>query len=552
MIKRFIGAVLIFCLSVMQIPVFASVSFPDIKSDHWAYSSVIMLVENGTISGYEDGEFKPDNIVLRSEFVKMIGKGNNIYSNAFNDVPQTHWAYDYIMSSGLKGDKFGNFNPDKPITRGDVLELIWERAGSKEGVLAPSVVTNQHPNKNAAAWVYQYGIMIGNDGVNLRLEDTLSRAEAATLIVRSGNINESSKQINFIDVVSPKLLETIFKSSKLFDDLEYDPSKTITNGEMARGALRLGYEEFVLSYKQYSTAAPFEHQYAKDLWVIGNYCLGKDIVTKDLIDKNANIQDTLAALTYGAIIKSHAPLSYNRKDNYYTDASNPQTNIVNSMLTFAKQNGISLYADGRINAKNDITKKEVAAIILQLDGLIGTQTSVSTQINEQAKENIKYNQKILNNLDLYPQNADNFQCILSDIPRDVYQTPYSIMGNNSALPKQSYDFTREFGYIFSSMLINYKQSLKTASNVSAEFTYYPSLACNNGNGFTLRVKCEIISTPENTFIKTAFKTNENVSADEKLYNGMTFFADIVTGQSVSSVEISDSSVVLDKIIYKIK
>ncbi|ARJ39552.1 hypothetical protein SporoP8_12105 [Sporosarcina ureae] len=42
------------------------------KSSH--ESAIVELVEQGIISGYEDGTFKPNKTLSRSDVVKMMGK----------------------------------------------------------------------------------------------------------------------------------------------------------------------------------------------------------------------------------------------------------------------------------------------------------------------------------------------------------------------------------------------------------------------------------------------------------------------------------------------
>ena len=114
-----------------------AVSFSDLEG-HWGKSYIDVLVNDGTINGYDDGTFRPDGTVTRAEFVKMIGKGSEKTDVVYTDVPADHWGYDYIMYSGL--DVSGTqFMPDKAITRGEVLNLIWKRNGSKTGISAPSV-----------------------------------------------------------------------------------------------------------------------------------------------------------------------------------------------------------------------------------------------------------------------------------------------------------------------------------------------------------------------------------------------------------------------------
>lgn len=556
MIKKYWSIITILAISasLCQFNVFAENNFPDMTQTHWAFEPVSQLVADGTITGYEDGTFKPDNTVLRAEFVKMIGKSSVKRNMNFSDVDSSYWGYDYVMYSGLRGTVDNKFNPEVPITRGDVAQMLWGRAGSKQGVIAPSIITSQYENKDAVAWVYQYGIMIGNDGVNLRLGDTLSRAEAATLIVRSRKINESSKQIDFVNTVSPVLLETVYNSLNLFDNAKYEPEKNITNGEMSRAGLRIATEKNILTYNGYEITAPFAHKYVYDLTAIGSYCFSKDKINKDFIDKKATVQDTLAVLTFSIIKKSHASIVNDTKNNYYKDITSTDNDMANSYLTFANQNGIQLYADGKLNASSAITLKEMVAILLQIDGIVGTQSAITTDSDAKTGFDILLDQKLQKNIELYPENNDTFQLVLADMPKEIYNTPFTITNSNPQYgkPKLLYDLAREYSNIFTGMLQEYKSTLFNKFKVNVRFSYFPSLACENGNGYTLRVKCEVLDIPNELLLKDVFNVGTDVSKTQKIYKGMVFYGDIASGQELSSIQLSSEMATLDKIVYIVK
>ena len=529
-----------------QLMVAANVSFFDLQQGHWAYGSVMKLVEEGTIKGFLDGEFKPDNTVSRAEFVKMIGKGNTKREQDFNDVASTHWGYEYIIYSGLKGDSANNFNPDVPITRFDVLQLIWERAGSKTGIIAPKIITDQGSNRDAVAWAYAYGLMKGNDGIHLRLDDVLSRAEAAALIIRARAINENSQQLNFVDTIHPELLEKIFNSIKLFDNITYEPDKTITNGELAKAAMRLGAEEYNLTYRYVKALEPFKHPFAKDLYVVGNDIIGQNNINETFIDQKATMQNALAAFTYYNISKAHKVPSFGDVNDYYKDVKNVTNDIMNVCLTFAYKNGIQLYAEGKVNPEAPVTLKEVAGILLQLDNLIGTQSASVIEINNTV---VLKDVRLENDLGKYPYDFSSFQCIIKDMPDQVYLTSFA--GHEGKVAKESkfdYDFAREYSSIFVNMLKSYNNSIKQKHNVKATITYHPALVCNNGNGYTFRVKVEILDAPSELRIKDAFNGGSKVDDSQTIRKGMVFYGDIITGQPVSDLNLSADKAELDQIV----
>ncbi|MDR0406230.1 MAG: S-layer homology domain-containing protein [Clostridiales bacterium] len=537
--------IFVFSLSLLPFGVSAEVTFPDLAREHWAYAAVMTLAEDGTVGGFEDGEFKPEHTVSRAEFVKMIGKGNELRQSAFNDVDASHWGYDYIMSSGLEG--VGNsFQPDAPITRGDVLNLIWKRGGSKTEVIAPSVITEQGKNPNAAAWGYIYGVMTGDDGIDLRLGDTLIRAEAAALIVRARSVSDGTPKNNFVDTASPQALELIWNGMKLFDDMTYAPERTITNGEMARAAVRLGSEEFNLTYKGYDTAVPFAHEYARDLYIIGNDCIGADTITADFIDREANVRDTLTALTYNMIRKSHSGVYYGAKGDYYKDAAAIGHPMEDICLTYSYLSGVQLYADGILQSEKAITRKEFACLLLQLDYLIGSQYEVTTEEVNGAR--VTHNARLSNKVLRYPENYADYQMILDGLPNEVYRAAFADNARNN-LPKASYDFAREYDFIFTNMLTDLKNACEKDKNVKLRLTYYPSLVCENGNGATLRVKCEILENSGNLSLEDIFGTHLAAANVPTAQSGTVFFADLVTGQPLADIFLPHDLAVIKQIVW---
>lgn len=555
MIRKVIAFLLItvFAMTVCSVAVFAAnVEFPDVGASHWAYKYVSVLVNDGTVKGYENGYFQPNKMVSRAEFVKMIGKGNEARGTDFADVPKTHWGYDYIMTSGLNGVGNNMFDPSVPMTREQTAVSLWIRAGKPTGIIAPDIITKQAANKDAVSWIYMYGVMIGSDGLNLRLGDPVSRAEAATLIVRAREINDKSAQINFVDAVSSKLLETVYKSINLFD-MPYDPERAVTNGEMARAAVRLASEEFNLTYRNFSVKAPFDDIYAKDLAIIGK-CIGQDKVNATFIKQYANNIDTVAALSYAAILKAHTPPSYGNANNYYKDAPEMDKNLENTVLTFAYENGIQLYSKGLIMPAENVTLKNIAAILLQLDDKIGLQSIITTDNDTQGKS-IDFDMKLVKDVGSYPQNSSSFACILSGIPSELYTYNFENMptldGSYGKNPATTYNFVREYSSMFINVLMKYKADLKQKDGIDVRFTYIPSLVCDNKKGFTLRVKCEIIAlNGKSVAYKDVFTGPDTENSPEKLYDGMTFYADAVTDYTMGTGVGAEFAI--GKMIYKEK
>ena len=70
-LKKVISAVAALAISASSIAAFA-VNFPDVEETASYAQAVQELSALGVISGFEDGTFKPDELVTRAQISKMI------------------------------------------------------------------------------------------------------------------------------------------------------------------------------------------------------------------------------------------------------------------------------------------------------------------------------------------------------------------------------------------------------------------------------------------------------------------------------------------------
>ncbi len=535
--KKFLVLTLVMALVLSVIPFNASaLSFTDLDESHWAYTNVQTLVSDGTVSGYEDGSFRPGGSVTRAEFVKMLGMGSVTRVAAYSDVATTHWAYSYVMNSSFPEDGTNLFQPDIPITRGLVAELLWNRGGNPEpSVFVPSLITSQYARSpKAVAWVYTTGLIRGDgDGINLRLSDSLSRAEAATLIVRARSAVQGSESFN--DIVNDDIVLNVYNALNLFDGKAYDASATITNGEMARAALRIGNEQTNLSYYGQTVPAAFEHPYGRDISIVWSQ-LKKGTPTVKDADAAANFGDTIAALSYQFIYKSHDGQEYgNVTDSLKANYSD----MMNICLTFAKDQGIISLNE---NLEAPVTMRDFTTLCLLFDQLVGSQTTYCTQTNS-AGANIKSDSKLL----MIPESYGIYRAMIADAPIALYTTPFV---NSDKNPADSYNFAREFSSTFISILQYAKNAIKANTGAKVDFTYYPSLVCENGNGYTLRVACDIISMDAPKTVKELFNTKEGIeNADLTVTQNTRIYFDLATGEAIKSISMTGEKAYIEQILY---
>jgi len=164
--------------------------FPDTKN-HWAREYVNTLAELDIVKGI-DGNFVPDNNVLRSEALKMImyaydKKGDICDTNAFTDVKTGEW----FCEIATKAKKMriidgidGKFLPKRNVTRAEAVKILIETRGD----IMSMVSLNPFPDVNKDAWHAKYiyhakrlGIASGIDG-KFEPDRPITRAELAKII----------------------------------------------------------------------------------------------------------------------------------------------------------------------------------------------------------------------------------------------------------------------------------------------------------------------------------------------------------------------------------
>ncbi len=175
--------------------------FKDIDDSHWAYTEIKYMVDNGVISGYDDGTFRPNEIVTREQFAKMatLSLGLKESENKdiiFSDVSEKDWAYTYIeaIKPYLDGFKL----KDKIYFKG--LSKVSREQAISTIVKAKSLSVDQLDIKELSVFkdyksisskyskyilkAYKDGIISGDNG-NIKPKEGLTRAEAVMLLYGS-------------------------------------------------------------------------------------------------------------------------------------------------------------------------------------------------------------------------------------------------------------------------------------------------------------------------------------------------------------------------------
>jgi uncharacterized protein YjdB len=179
-------------------PVFGAVSSKDYESS-WAKETIQSALSSGVASGYPDGSFRPDNPVTRAEFISLV---NNVFmftnsaSPNYTDVSSTDWyapAIGKAFAAGyISGYPDGNMKPDAHITRQEVASIISRLKSLTATSDAPDFTDGSSIpawSKQAIIAVDEAKIMVGYPNGSFMPIAQTTRAEALVAITRAFNYN---------------------------------------------------------------------------------------------------------------------------------------------------------------------------------------------------------------------------------------------------------------------------------------------------------------------------------------------------------------------------
>lgn len=189
-------------LLVSPIAVFAN-NYTDIPEDAWYKDTVEQFVENGYLSATEE-LFRGGEMATRAEFIKLIVELNGgILAtppavSSFSDVPTGAWYYGYFEDAAVEGwvrgdgDCYGSkpcyARPDSGISRAEAASLIV-----RSFALLPTGQSAQFVDNPEEEWYAEsiqtaadHCVLTGDDAAGtVRPSDNMNRAEMVVMLERA-------------------------------------------------------------------------------------------------------------------------------------------------------------------------------------------------------------------------------------------------------------------------------------------------------------------------------------------------------------------------------
>ncbi|WP_180968189.1 S-layer homology domain-containing protein [Cytobacillus massiliigabonensis] len=211
----------------------AAASFPDVPKSHWAHAEITALVEQGIINGYQDGSFKPNQLLNRGQaaalFTNALGLEIPENLNVFKDLKSTSYFAQYaaaVEKAGIFGGYTnGNFGAGDELTREQMATALVKAFGLKDNgktvnlVDLDKVYVSHRENVKILA---QHGITTGNEKGEFSPKAKVSRAHFATFLhralVQAGKLAENPA-VEGVKAINNTTVEVSFKEAVKVEDL---------------------------------------------------------------------------------------------------------------------------------------------------------------------------------------------------------------------------------------------------------------------------------------------------------------------------------------------
>lgn len=240
-------------------------TFSDVPRTHKHSVAIDYLSQQGIIKGYQEGTFKPEQLINRAEALKIIFIGKNIIPPStvsevsFTDIKSSDWFAPYVMKAKelnvITGNPDGTFAPGRTVSRAEFIKMLLLVNSFK-----PDKWINQQmfPDIPQDAWYTAYMNYAGQAGLlekdpqnNLKPAQELTRGEVAEIlylmtVIRNGKdtqflIDQSQAQMAQIEIyIAANNLVSAKRASELAVDITQQAYQNAPTNKVVLGAAKLG------------------------------------------------------------------------------------------------------------------------------------------------------------------------------------------------------------------------------------------------------------------------------------------------------------------------
>jgi len=243
----------------------------------WAKDAVKYLVDNGSVQGDENGNFKPFGNLTRAQAAEILTKELKLEATGtedFSDVAEGQWFYKAVVATSpeiFNGNEKGEFQPNANLTRQEAAKVLVQAYG----LTGSASLSTFADAASVPGWSKSYletavatGVINGKNG-KLAPTDKITNAEFATMVKRA--IDAAVTNVASVSAVDNKTLKiegTGLKDLKA-EDLTVAGNKVLTvtpaaDGKSATVALEgalIPNQEYTLTWTVDGQEKTFKFQF---------------------------------------------------------------------------------------------------------------------------------------------------------------------------------------------------------------------------------------------------------------------------------------------------
>lgn len=149
---------------IINVPRGYGSSYSDVAPGLWYSDAIGYMSSKGVLKGYPDGIFRPDAEITRAELAAIVTRFNATVGSgsaiSFNDVEAGHWAAANIerasQNGWVTGYPDGSFKPNQAITRAETVTMVnrtAERYADHDFIIANPMLLKQYTDI-AGYWAF--------------------------------------------------------------------------------------------------------------------------------------------------------------------------------------------------------------------------------------------------------------------------------------------------------------------------------------------------------------------------------------------------------------
>lgn len=195
---RKISALLLACVVALMtvIPACAAAAdtgFSDVPADSWYAEAAAYVRDHGIMNGTAAATFGPDLTMTRAMLAVVLyqaaGRPETAGGDNFADTAEDAYYADAVAWAGANGivSGYGNglFGVDDPVSREQIVSILWRYDGSKPASSAAGFTDTTDIEAYAVPavnWAVEYGVAAGNSDGSFDPKGSATRAEVAVML----------------------------------------------------------------------------------------------------------------------------------------------------------------------------------------------------------------------------------------------------------------------------------------------------------------------------------------------------------------------------------